>query len=228
MYPGLHAIARANQPAIVMAQSGETVTYAELEARSNRLAHLLRSIGLKRLDHYAIFTENNVRHIECCAAGERAGLYYTCINSFLTPAEVAYIVNNSQSQALITSEAHRETALAALPDCPGVKHVLIVDAPSESERVLNLDEATSGLPTTPIADESLGGAMLYSSGTTGRPKGVLRPLPQQPPGQPLGLFDFLVRLWRFRDGMTYLSPAPLYHAAPLLPLILRYAPAEPP
>ena len=103
MYPGLHAVARANQPAIVMAQSGETVTYAELEARSNRLAHLLRAVGLKRLDHYAIFTENNVRHIECCAAGERAGLYYTCINSFLTPTEVAYIVNNSQSQALITS-----------------------------------------------------------------------------------------------------------------------------
>ncbi len=214
MYPGLHAIARANQPAIVMAQSGETVTYAELEARSNRLAHLLRSIGLKRLDHYAIFTENNVRHIECCAAGERAGLYYTCINSFLTPTEVAYIVNNSQSQALITSQANRETALAALPDCPGVRLVLIVDGPSESERVLNLDEATAGLPTTPIADESLGGAMLYSSGTTGRPKGVLRQLPPQPPVQPLGLYDFLTRLWRYRDGMTYLSPAPLYHSAP--------------
>ena len=214
MYPGLHAVARANQPAIVMAESGETVTYAELEARSNRLAHFLRSIGLKRLDHYAIFTENNVRHIECCAAGERAGLYYTCINSFLTPAEVAYIVNNSQSQALITSAANRETALAALPQCPGVKLVLIVDAPSESERVLNLDEATSGLPTTPIADESLGGAMLYSSGTTGRPKGVLRPLPSQPPARPLGLYDFLTRLWRYRDGMTYLSPAPLYHSAP--------------
>ena len=113
MYPGLHAVARANQPAIIMAQSGEAITYAELEARSNRLAHFLRSIGLKRLDHYAIFTENNVRHIECCAAGERAGLYYTCINSFLTPAEVVHIVNNSQSQALITSQANRETALAA-------------------------------------------------------------------------------------------------------------------
>ena len=76
--------------------------------------------GLKRLDHYAIFTENNVRHIECCAAGERAGLYYTCINSFLTPEEVAYIVNNSLSQVLITSAAKRETAIAALPHCPGV------------------------------------------------------------------------------------------------------------
>ena len=90
--------------------------------------------------------ENNVRFVECCVAGERAGLYYTCINSFLTPEEVAYIVNNSLSQVLITSTAKREIALAALPDCPGVKLVLIVDGPSESDRVLNLDEATSALP----------------------------------------------------------------------------------
>ncbi len=214
MYPGLHAVARANQPAVVMAQSGETVTYAELEARSNRLAHLFRSLGLKRLDHYAILTENNVRHIECCAAGERAGLYYTCINSFLTPEEVAYIANNSLSQVLITSAAKRETAIAALPHCPGVKLVLIVDGSGEGDRVLNLDEATSRFPDTPIADESLGIAMLYSSGTTGRPKGVLRPLPLQPPGQPLGLAAFLTKLWRYREGLTYLSPAPLYHAAP--------------
>jgi long-chain acyl-CoA synthetase len=214
MYPGLHAVARADQPAFIMADSGESLTYAELEARSNRLAHLLRSLGLKRLDHYAIFTENHVRHIECCAAGERSGLYYTCINSFLTPSEVAYIVNNSLSQVLITSAAKHETALAALPDCPGVKLVLIVDGPGESDRIQNLDEATARFPTTPIADESLGAAMLYSSGTTGRPKGVLRPLPLQPPGQPLALSDFLTRLWRYRDGMIYLSPAPLYHSAP--------------
>ncbi len=214
MYPGLHAVSRADQPAFVMAKTGESVTYADLEVRSNRLAHFLRSMGLERLDHYAIFTENNVRHIECCAAGERAGLYYTCINSFLTPKEVAYIVNNSLSRILITSNSRRETALAALPDCPGVKLVLIVDGPSEDDRVLSLDEATSGWPSTPIADESLGAAMLYSSGTTGSPKGVLRPLPSQPPVQPLGLGAFLMKLWRFRDGMTYLSPAPLYHAAP--------------
>ena len=75
MYPGQDAVARAAQPAFIMAQSGESVTYAELEARSNRLAHLLRSLGLVRLDHYAVFMENNARYIECCAAGERSGLY---------------------------------------------------------------------------------------------------------------------------------------------------------
>ncbi|WP_339501795.1 AMP-binding protein, partial [Pseudomonas canadensis] len=63
-------------------------------------------------------------------------------------------------------------------------------------------------------DESLGTPMLYSSGTTGRPKGILRPLPEQPPQQPLPLFDFLQKLWLYREGMIYLSPAPLYHSAP--------------
>ena len=94
MYPGTHAKPRADQPAFIMAQSGERVTYAELDARTNRLAHFLRSRGLKRLDHYSIFMENNARYIECCGAGERSGLYYTCINSYLTADELAYIVNN--------------------------------------------------------------------------------------------------------------------------------------
>ncbi len=115
---GLHAEARADQPAVIMAESGETVTYRELEARSNRLAHLLRAVGLKRLDHYAIFMENHPRYVECCAAGARAGLYYTAINSFLTAGELAYIINNSLSKVLITSEAKREVALVGTARLP--------------------------------------------------------------------------------------------------------------
>ena len=214
MYPGKHAASRADQSAVIMAGTGETITYGELEARSNRLAHLLRARGLGRLDHYAIYMENNARYVECCAAGERAGLYYTCINSFLTPDELAYIVNNSQSKVLITSQAKRDVALAALVQCPAVEMCLIVDGPGDGRKILNLDDATAGLPATPIADESLGTAMLYSSGTTGRPKGILRPLPVQPPSQQLPMFDFLQKLWHYREGMTYLSPAPLYHSAP--------------
>ncbi|NIP15051.1 MAG: AMP-binding protein, partial [Pseudomonadales bacterium] len=94
MYPGKHVPEHADRPAVVMASSGEIITYGELEARTNQLAHLLRNHGLKRLDHYAIFMENNSRYVEACGAGERSGLYYTCINSYLTPEEVAYIVNN--------------------------------------------------------------------------------------------------------------------------------------
>jgi long-chain acyl-CoA synthetase len=81
--------------------------------------------------------------------------------------------------------------------------------------VRSLTEATAEFPATTIADESLGTAMLYSSGTTGRPKGVLRPLPDQPPAQPHPLLAALSGLWRFREGQVYLSPAPLYHPAPL-------------
>ncbi len=214
MYPGKHAAVRAHQPAVVMAGTGETITYGELEARTNRLVHLLRARGLDRLDHYAIYMENNARYVECCGAGERAGLYYTCINSFLTPDELAYIVNNSQSKVLIISEAKREVALAALAQCPAVELCLVVDGPGDGKKILNLGEATAGFPATPIADELLGTAMLYSSGTPGRPKGILRPLPVQPPAQQLPMFDFLQKLWHYREGMIYLSPAPLYHSAP--------------
>jgi long-chain acyl-CoA synthetase len=214
MYPGLHAVTRPSEPAIIMASTGETVSYAELDARSNRLAHLFRALGLRRLDHYAIFMENNARYLECCAAGGRSGLYYTCVNSFLTPEELAYILNNSEAKILITSETKRAVATAALMRCPDISLCLIADGPGDSERVQNLDAATAAYPATRIADETLGVAMLYSSGTTGRPKGILRPLPLQPPAQHLPLFTFLDKLWRYREGMIYLSPAPLYHSAP--------------
>ncbi len=215
MYPGMQAKTRPDQPAIIMAGSGETVTYRELDERSNRLAHLLRAEGLQRGDHYAVFLENHVRFVECSAAGERSGLYYTNVNSYLSAGELAYIVNNSLSKVLITSQARREVALAALRECPDVALCLIVDGPGEGIRVRNLDEATAAFPTTPIADEALGGAMLYSSGTTGRPKGVLRPLPEQPPEEPLPILKLFAKFWGLRDGQIYLSPAPLYHAAPL-------------
>ena len=214
MYPGVHAKSRADQPAFIMAQTGAAVTYAELEHRTNRLARFLRSRGLRRLDHYAIFMENNDRYIESCGAGERSGLYFTCVNSFLTADELAYIVNNSGSRILIVSEETRATALAAIGQCPKIEAVLVVNGPGDGDRILNLDEATAGFPATPIAGERIGTAMSYSSGTTGRPKGILRPLPDQSPSQQLPLFDFLQKLWRYREGFVYPSPAPLYHAAP--------------
>jgi long-chain acyl-CoA synthetase len=210
----MHAKPKGDQPAFIMAQSGETVTYAELEARTNQLAHFLRSRGLKRLDHYAIFMENNARYLECCGAGERAGLYFTCINSFLTPQELAYIINNSESKVLIFSEEKRAVAIEALSQCPKVEVALVVNGPGDGNRILNFDDALASMSTTPIADESVGTAMLYSSGTTGQPKGIIRPLPEQPPSQQLPLFDFLQKLWRYREGLAYLSPAPLYHSAP--------------
>jgi long-chain acyl-CoA synthetase len=214
MYPGLQAKSRPHQPAIVMASSGETVTYAELEKRTNQLAHFMRAVGVERGDHYSIFMEKNARYIECCGAGERAGLYYTCINSYLSPEEVAYILDNSESKILITSMAKREVALEALARCPRVERCLLVDGMRDGAPMLDLDAAVGRFPHTPIADESLGIAMLYSSGTTGRPKGVSRPLSENSPAEPLAIADAIAKLWHYREGMVYLSPAPLYHAAP--------------
>src|SRR5258706_11127088 len=152
MYSGKHAHLRPLQPAFIMANSGETVTYAGLEARSNRLAHLFRNRGLKRLDHYAIFMENNSRYLEACDAGERSGLYYTCVNSYLTASELAYILTNSQSRILITSKAKLDVAREALKECPKVELCIVVDGEAESERFVGLQQATSGLPNTPISD----------------------------------------------------------------------------
>ena len=214
MYPGQYSASHPDRPAFVMAGTGESVSYAQLEARTNRLAHLLRAHGLGRRDHYAIFMENNSRYVEACGAGERSGLYYTCINSFLTPDELAYIVNNSEAKALITSRARRDVALAALRQCPKVTLALIVDGTGDDGPFVDYVAAVGAQPATPIADEWLGTPMLYSSGTTGRPKGILRPLPDNPPSKPLPLFDFLTKLWHYRPDMIYLSPAPLYHSAP--------------
>ena len=216
MYPGLQAQIRPDQPAIVMARSGETITYRELDERSNRLAHLLRAAGLERGDHYSVFMENHPRYIECGAAGDRSGLYCTNINSYLTADELAYILDNSRSKVLITSQARREVALAAIAGRSNVELCLIVDGAGEGERVRNFDEATARHPSTPIPDESLGLFMLYSSGTTGRPKGILRPLYNQSPAEPHPVFPGYMKHWRFREGMIYLMPAPLYHSAPLV------------
>jgi long-chain acyl-CoA synthetase len=228
MYAAQHGTLHPGRTAYVMARSGQAVSYAEFEARSNRLAHRLRAEGIHRLGHYAVFMENHVRFLECCGAGERAGHYYTCINSYLTADEVAYILVNSESQLLITSIDRLDVARAAVAQCPGVRRCLVVDGGDAVRslgdvRFVDYEEAVAGQPSTPIADEWLGTAMLYSSGTTGRPKGILRPLPENPPSQQLPLFGFLNGLWQCREGMMYLSPAPLYHSAPLanVSLVIR-------
>jgi long-chain acyl-CoA synthetase len=167
--------------------------------------------------------------LEACAAGERTGLYYTCVNTYLTADELAYILINCEARVLVTSTALFAVAREALAQCPDVVLCLVVGGGAAlsdkagAAEVRDFDSAVSGYPTTPVADEALGTAMLYSSGTTGRPKGVLRPLPDNPPSETLPLFVFLNKLWHCAPDMLYLSPAPLSHAAPLakVSLVIR-------
>ncbi|MCB1644437.1 MAG: AMP-binding protein [Pseudomonadales bacterium] len=213
MYAGKYAERHPDRPAFIMAGSGESVSYREYDKRTNQLAQLLRKHGLQRLDHYSVFMENNDRYLEACGAGERAGLYYTCINSYLKADELAYILNNSESRLLITSRDKLPIVKEALQDAPDVRVCLVVGG--EDEGILRSYEAAiASQPAEPIADEALGTSMLYSSGTTGQPKGIMRPLPETLPSEPLPLFDFLLNLWHYREDMIYLSPAPLYHSAP--------------
>ncbi len=214
MYPGVHAKNHPDKPCFVMASTGETVSFGQFEERANRFAHLLRQHGLRRLDHLAVFMENNSRYLEVCGAGERSGLYYTCINSYLTADELAFIVNDSHAKVLVTSRARREVALEAIKQCPGLLLHLMVDGIGDEGPFIDYASAIAACPSTPLPDEQLGCAMLYSSGTTGRPKGILRPLADVSPDTWLPLYQFVNGLWQYRNDMVYLSPAPLYHSAP--------------
>ncbi len=214
-------------PCFSMARSGVVVTYGEFEARANQLAHCFRSHGLSSGAHYAIFMENNAYYPIVCAAGERAGLYYTCVNSYLTADELAFIINDSQSEVLITSRDRCEVAIEAVRQCPGVRVHLVIGSSGNDGPCIDFDQAVAPFPTTPIDDESAGRPMLYSSGTTGRPKGILKPLAGLLPAEMTPYMQFLSKLWQYREGMVYLSPAPLYHSAPqtALNLAIRSASA---
>ena len=215
MYAAEHARAHPDKPAIVMAGSGELVTYAEYEASANRVAHLLRDAGLRRNDHVAIFMDNDPRMLMCEGGAERAGLYYTCVNSYLSADEVAFIINDSKARVVMTAAAKAEVASRLPALCPNVERWLMAGAGGDPHGPYeSLEDEIAARPAEPIADEQLGTAMLYSSGITGRPKGILRPLPEAHPGENLPVLEGLKALWRFRPGMVYLSPAPLYHSAP--------------
>ena len=212
MYPGTFAKTRPASPAVIMAGSGEVMTFGELNARSNQLAHLFRAAGLNRGDHVALFMENQIHFMEIVWAAMRSGLYLTAINSYLTPGEVSYIVEDCGAGAFITSIAKAETISHVEFPARVTTRLMVGAATSGFD---NYEDAIAVFPATNIADESMGTLMLYSSGTTGRPKGVKRALPTVVPGEPDPSVGHFKTLYNFRDSMVYLSPAPMYHAAPL-------------
>ena len=214
MFARQHAIAHPDKPAIIMATTSETVSYADYEARSNKVAHLLRAAGLERGDHIAVFMENCPHMLEIEAGAERTGLYFTLINTYLAADEVAYILTNSDSRLLFSSAARRPVAEAAAAKCPQLERMLMTGTSELPAGWESYEAAVAGCPADPVPDESLGAAMLYSSGTTGQPKGILRALPSTGPTEPLPVMEFVRMLLGLRPGMVYLNPAPLYHSAP--------------
>ncbi|WP_420561230.1 acyl-CoA synthetase [Tepidicaulis sp.] len=215
MHPFHHAANAPDRPAYIMANTGETVTYKELDERSNQVAQLLRSLGLKTGDAIAIFMENNARYLELCWGAQRAGLYFTCISSRLTPSEIDYIVEDCGAKAFFTSKALAATAKDLLSKdlIKGAKHRYMIGGAEAGYSAY--EEARDAMPKTPIADETAGTDMLYSSGTTGRPKGIRIPLSGGPIDEVPGLVMLAQALYGFDGDTVYLSPAPLYHAAPL-------------
>jgi long-chain acyl-CoA synthetase len=213
MYPGHWSTQTPDKPAVIMGASGETVTYRELDDRSNRLAQLMYAAGLRRGDHLAIFLENHPRYFEVVWAGLRSGLYVTTVNRYLTGEEAGYIVDNCEARVLVTSSALRQPAGELVADTPGVEVRLMIDGTADGHD--SYEAAIDRFPAEPLAEQPKGGTMLYSSGTTGRPKGITRPLPDATVDEPDPIAGLLAGFFAFDRDTVYLSPAPLYHSAPL-------------
>ena len=215
MYPGHWAKIFPDKIAAIHSGTGESITYKELDDRSNQLAQLLFDVGLRRGDRVSLFMDNDLRYFEIVWAALRSGLYLTTVNRHFTSDEAAYIVNNSESQVLLTTSVLADVAITLPALCPDVKRCLMTDEAFGSFE--SYASAIADYPAESLAEQPAGATMMYSSGTTGRPKGILRPLPDtgidDPDANSIGAL--LQGLWGFGTDTVYLSPAPLYHAAPL-------------
>jgi long-chain acyl-CoA synthetase len=213
VHPSVHARHTPDKPAIVMAASGETITYRALEERSNRFAQLLRAEGLAPGDRIALVVDNHPRFLELCVGAHRAGIVYTAISTRLTPDEAAYVIADCGARLLLASVATVALAAALTERTPAVRTRLMVGGTLPGWE--SYEKAVAAQPPVRIADETAGGDMLYSSGTTGRPKGVFVP----PEFGAIDATTPLLEICRTHYGVgpdtVYLSPAPLYHAAPL-------------
>ncbi len=214
MYPGTHAATDPGKPAVVMAGSGEVLTYGELEDASRRLAQVFAAAGLRRGDVVGLLTDNRPEAIEVYWAALRSGLYVTVVNHHLSVEEVGYILRDAGVRALVVSAGKAELAAAVRPELSALDVRLSFGGP-----VAGYDHYRAALAAAlaePLAEQPCGSMMLYSSGTTGRPKGVRPPLPRRSvdqPGDPLVMLNH--DLYGVDADTVYLSPAPIYHSAPV-------------
>lgn len=213
MYPGTHAAQFPDKPAVVMAGSGATLTYGQLDEQSRRLARYWYDTGLRKGDHVALLSDNVPEVFVVYWAALRSGLYITSVNHHLAPAEVSYIVNDSGSTALVVAAGVREQAVAILDDIPAVTQRLAFGG--EVPGYGSYEDALAGAADEPLPSQPAGSDMLYSSGTTGRPKGIKVPLMGRQVDEPNPFAMLFAHLYGFNADTVYLSPAPIYHAAPL-------------
>jgi long-chain acyl-CoA synthetase len=213
VFPGTNGAATPDKPAVIMAGSGEVVTHKQLDDRSNQLAQYWHAQGLRPGDHVAVFMENHPRYLEVVWAGLRSGLYVTPVNSHLNAEEVSYVLADSSARSVVSTPAMAPVLKEALANTPGVNLPLVVDGGAAG---LPSYEATlAARPAEPLTEQPAGDLMLYSSGTTGRPKGIERPLSGRRIDEGQMLSGLLVGVFGFDSESVYLSPAPAYHTAPL-------------
>lgn len=215
MHPRLHAQSHPGSPALIMADSGETMTFGELEERANRGAHALRRLGLRNGDTLAFGCDNRPEYYDVFWAAQRAGVCFVPMSTRLKAEEVAYIVNDSGAKLLLMSDALsgplRELA-AMRGEMPGLSEIASIGPVDDRP---DWSAICAGQPSTPIADEQVGGRMVYSSGTTGRPKGVRFPAEEGSPVRPNPAAAMFGKFYGMDEDTIYLSPAPLYHASPM-------------
>lgn len=213
MYPGTHAAAAPHRPAVIIAETDQVLTYGKLDERSARIATALHDLGLRHGDVIAMLTDNAAEAFEIYWAALRSGLYVTAINRHLAAAEAAYIVHDSGARVLFVSAGVGELAEQVVSEIADVEHRFAYGADLEGYASYEDFVANAG---PRLVDQPRGSDMLYSSGTTGRPKGIkphLLPIQVDEAGDPLSAM--LGKVFGLNDSDVYLSPAPIYHAAPL-------------
>jgi long-chain acyl-CoA synthetase len=205
-----HAARTPGKPAVVMGRSGTTLTYEQLDDRSRRLAQVFHAAGLEPGDHVALLGENGPLFFEVVFAAFRSGLYFTPVNWHLTAREATYVVRNCGARALVASTGIGAVAEEIVAAVPEVALRLVADGGARS----SYEDALAAAPPDPLPHELEGQWMFYSSGTTGQPKGILRPLPGAPYGAAQASDHWLAAEHGFDADSVYLCPAPLYHSAP--------------
>jgi acyl-CoA synthetase (AMP-forming)/AMP-acid ligase II len=211
-HPSAFAATHPDKLAVVVPSTGETRTYAELDAASNRIAAMLRARGLTRGDVVAVVMPNEATWFDIVWGVTRSGMYLVPVNWHLTARETAYIVADCEAKALFASASLAETVAALGEAADNVP--LRISVGGALPGFESLDDALCGQPDTASPDDAEGSWMFYSSGTTGQPKGIKPSLPTFALGGDNPFVMLLSGLYGFDESVVYLSPAPLYHAAP--------------